>query len=101
MGGALLKPVPVAAACYEGPYKDASKCNYLLTTAKDGRFYLDDPLTVLTMWPQGNTCRLELRPTGNCTQGGYPSYVVNVTTVQQVQAAVNFARNNNIRLVIK
>jgi hypothetical protein len=36
-----------------------------------------------------------------CTLGGFPEYVVNVTSTAQVQLAVNFARNLNIRLVIK
>ena len=36
-----------------------------------------------------------------CTLGGFPEYVVNVSTAAQVQLAVNFARNLNIRLVIK
>ena len=40
-------------------------------------------------------------PDGNCTLGGFPVYSVNVSTVAQVQLAVNFARNANVRLVIK
>lgn len=36
-----------------------------------------------------------------CTTGGYPVYTVNVTNVAQIQLAVNFARERNIRLVIK
>ncbi|KAK3352463.1 hypothetical protein B0T25DRAFT_580383 [Lasiosphaeria hispida] len=64
-------------------------------------FYFDDPLTVITQWPQGNTCLAVQNATGNCTQGGFPVYVVNVTSVKHVQAAVNFARNNNVRVVIK
>jgi hypothetical protein len=40
-------------------------------------------------------------PNGNCTLGGFPSYVVNATNVAQIQLAVNFARNANLRLVIK
>lgn len=36
-----------------------------------------------------------------CLQGAYPTYVVNASTVAQVQLAVNFARNSNIRLVVK
>jgi hypothetical protein len=27
LGGALLRGIPPAAACYEGEFKDASKCN--------------------------------------------------------------------------
>jgi FAD/FMN-containing dehydrogenase len=36
-----------------------------------------------------------------CTLGGSPSYAVKVTNAAQVQLAVNFARNANLRLVIK
>lgn len=39
--------------------------------------------------------------TSTCTLGGYPSYVVNVSTVAQIQIAVNFARYFDIRLVVK
>lgn len=39
--------------------------------------------------------------TNTCLQGAYPSFVLNVSTVAQVQLAVNFARNSNIRLVVK
>ncbi|KAH8593963.1 FAD binding domain-containing protein [Bisporella sp. PMI_857] len=99
LGGALLKPQSLAAVCYSGPTFDSAKCTALQSDASSSRFYLDDPLTVLTAWPQGDTCPLPAQ--GNCTQGGSPEYVVNVTTVRQIQIAVNFARNKNIRLVIK
>lgn len=103
LGGALLRPVPAAAACYSGPFEDESRCDFLLQNATRSRFYLDDPLTVLTEWPEGDTCSLASSQTegSNCTQGGFPVYVVNATTVKHVQIAVNFARNKNIRLVIK
>lgn len=39
--------------------------------------------------------------TSVCTMGAYPTYVVNVSTVAQIQLAVNFARNANLRLVVK
>ncbi|GAB1316789.1 hypothetical protein MFIFM68171_06999 [Madurella fahalii] len=102
LGGALLKPLPPASVCYRtSPNFDAEACDFLINNASRTSFYFDDPLTVLTQWPQGNTCLLSQRQTGNCTQGGFPVYVVNATTVKHVQAAVNFARNKNIRLVIK
>ena len=101
LSGALLKPVPAAAVCYSGKYHDTAKCNFLLREASRTRFYSDDPLTVLTEWPEGNTCVATSRPVGNCTQGGFPVYVVNATTVKHIQLAVNFARNKNLRLVIK
>lgn len=99
--GALLKPVPAAAACYHGPNYDAAKCSHLVNNATDDNTFIDDPLTVLTQWTQGDSCWPSLNATGDCEHGGYPLYVVNATTVKHVQAAVNFARNRNIRLVIK
>jgi hypothetical protein len=102
LNGALLKPVPAAAVCYSGPYQNANQCNFLLRNTSSSRFYINDPLTVLTMWPEGDTCYASASTSGlSCTQGGFPSYVVNVTTVKQVQAAVNFARNKNLRLIVK
>jgi len=57
------------------------------------------------MWPlyQGKTCMPGTDPNalGECTQGGYSSYSINVKTVAQIQLAVNFARLSNLRLVIK
>ncbi len=102
IGGALLSPLPPASVCYRSsPNFNTEACSFLTNNASQTSFYLDAPLTILTQWPQGNTCLLEQSSTGNCTQGGYPTYVVNATSVKHVQAAVNFARNNNIRLVIK
>lgn len=66
-------------------------------------FSVNDPTS--TQWPlfQGLTCL----PPGfrnestTCTLGGYASYSTEVTNVAQIQLAVNFARNLNIRLVVK
>ncbi len=52
------------------------------------------------MWPlyEGLTCM----PTGaSCKLGGFPSYAVAATSVAQIQLAVNFARNANLRLIVK
>ena len=61
----------------------------------------DDPASILSQWASGNTCTPTSQPDSNCTQGGWPEYVVKATTVRHIQLAVNFARNQNIRLVIK
>ncbi len=101
LNGALLQPRPPGSVCYAGSSFDAAACSFLLGGVTSTTFYLDDPLTVLTQWPEGNACLPSLNAQGNCTQGGLPAYVVNATTVEHVQIAVNFARNNNLRLVIK
>ncbi|KAI1410467.1 FAD-binding domain-containing protein [Hypoxylon sp. FL1857] len=103
LGGALVQGIPPAAACYDGPYKDAAKCTFLMRNTSSNRFYINDPVTVLTEWPEGDTCPTTSQPLpgDNCTQGAFPVYVINATTVRQIQIGVNFARNKNLRLVIK
>jgi FAD/FMN-containing dehydrogenase len=62
----------------------------------------NDPTSI--MWPifEGRTCMPKYDTTGKtCTIGGYPEYAVKVTNVAQIQLAINFARNANLRLVIK
>ncbi|RYC61326.1 hypothetical protein CHU98_g4903 [Xylaria longipes] len=99
--GVLLNPKPAASPCYPGPDHDEDRCQFLVNGASSTRFWLDEPLTELTQWTQGSSCVATLAPVGNCTRGGFPEYVVNATTAKHVQFAVNFARDNNIRLVIK
>ncbi|KAI5917151.1 hypothetical protein F4810DRAFT_705118 [Camillea tinctor] len=102
LGGVLLKPVPLGAACYDGEHRDDAKCDFILNNASTSRVWINDPLSALTTWPAGDACYAVADTEGlECTQGGYPVYVVNASTVKHVQAAVNFARNKNLRLVIK
>ena len=102
LDGGLLKPSPPGAVCYpDNPLFNVAACDFLVNNASRTGFQFENPIAVGNVWPQGNTCPILVNPKGTCTQGGYPSYVVNATTVKHVQLAVNFARNNNIRLVIK
>jgi len=101
LGGVLLKPVPAPAVCYPGVYQNEAKCASLLSNQVISKDHFNDPLGLSTNWPAGNPCPAVEKPTGQCTQGGFPVYVVNATSVKHVQIAVNFARSRNIRLVIK
>lgn len=101
LGGALIKAVPPAAVCYDGPSRDEAACNILLFNATFNRYYINNPVNQFSEWPEGDTCHLRPASGESCTQGGFPTFVVNATTVKQIQMAVNFARNKNLRLVIK
>ncbi|KAI7768450.1 hypothetical protein LZL87_014133 [Fusarium oxysporum] len=80
----------VKASCYDslGVYNKA-------------RCRIADPTSV--MWPlyQGCTCQPGKKVEGNCTLGGYPSYVVDAQNVAHLQLAINLARLLNMQLVIK
>jgi hypothetical protein len=104
VNGALLAPRPPGSVCYKSsPTFDLARCDFLVNNASTANpnFWFQDPISVLVNWPQGNTCIATKNATGDCTQGAFPSVVVNATTVGQVQGAVSFARKKNLRLVIK
>ncbi|KAF2683368.1 FAD/FMN-containing isoamyl alcohol oxidase-like protein MreA [Lentithecium fluviatile CBS 122367] len=100
--GALIPTIPLASACYKnwGVY-DPAKCAAIAKSFTDPYLHEADPTS--NMWPifQGKTCLAFDRPNGTCSLGSYPTYAVNVSSVAHIQLALNFARNANLRLVIK
>ncbi|KKY20385.1 putative fad binding domain-containing protein [Diplodia seriata] len=104
--GALIKSVPHASVCYEGPYYDEASCATITANWTNSYIHDDDPIEMLSPVYQGLTCQ---PPTlyegginsGNCTLGGYPAYAVAATNVKQIQAAVKFAGETGVRFVIK
>ncbi|KAH8601623.1 hypothetical protein B0O99DRAFT_562194 [Bisporella sp. PMI_857] len=103
-GGALIKTIPIAAPCYPGPAFNQTRCDIITMQWGLSDLHMEDPTSMMSPLWQGRTCfppRILPAPSGNCTLGGYPAYALNVTTIEQVQLGVNFARNRNIRLVVK
>ncbi|KAH7309755.1 hypothetical protein B0I35DRAFT_397862 [Stachybotrys elegans] len=101
-GGALIKTVPLGSACYPGRLYNAATCEFLVNNWNDSDTHIVDPTSVMSPLFQGATCEpSEAAFGGECTLGGFPSYSLNVTSVAQIQLAVNFARNTNVRLVVR
>jgi hypothetical protein len=102
LDGVLLHPSPLASPCYPGLTYNPSLCTFIEANFANTSLHASDPTSVVAYWPEGNTC---LPPDGSgnstCTNAGLPEYVVNVSTVRDVQLAVNYARNQNLRLVVK
>ncbi|KAF5238279.1 hypothetical protein FAUST_5646 [Fusarium austroamericanum] len=101
-GGALIKTVPIGASCYDSfGVKNEARCRHIVDQWSNSSLHIADPTSI--MWPiyQGRTCMPGDKPDGNCTLGGFPSYVVDAHNVAHIQLAVNLARSLNLRLVIK
>jgi hypothetical protein len=104
LGGALIKAVPQASVCYFNGTRqhDEAACTKLAGNWTNSYTHLDDPIEMFSPVYQGVTCQpTSLYDSGECTQGGYPTYTVNASTTAQLQLAVNFARNTGVRFVIK
>lgn len=58
---------------------------------------------IANLWPlyTNNTCLPGNDPSGQCTLGYYGPYVLMAKTAEHIQAGVNFARERNLRLVIR
>lgn len=122
LGGGLTETIPYAASCYDTfGNRNTSKCDFITNNWINASIYqydhvlsiksrsllipnsTEDPTSVNAVLFQGATC---MPPTlvpskSGCTIGGYPTYSVSIRNVAQIQLAVNFARNLNLRLVIK
>ncbi|KAI5847055.1 hypothetical protein DFP73DRAFT_592899 [Morchella snyderi] len=102
VSGRLIKVVPLASVCYESePDYDAEKCTYVTDNWMSASLHVSDPASIMAPLFSNNTCLPTSDPTASCTQGFYPSYAINVTDYTHAQAGINFARKNNIRLVVK
>ncbi|ORY57253.1 uncharacterized protein BCR38DRAFT_461393 [Pseudomassariella vexata] len=62
---------------------------------------INQPAEFLNMYFNNYTCDSFTPKSKPCELGNYVSYVVNVTGAADVQAAIAFAKKNNVRLVIK
>lgn len=99
LGGVLLKPDPPAAPCHAShPAYNLDKCNEVKLRWNSSLWHSDNPVSSLFQNLNGYSC---LPNSATCSSEGYPIYVVNATTALHVRAAVNFARERNLRLNIK
>jgi hypothetical protein len=87
VGGRLIKVQPLLAACASGP--DGASCQDMLKNLRNPYFVGDQPgATQTSGWV-------------DAWMSAPSAYAVAARTTADVVAAVNFARDNNVRLVIK
>lgn len=88
LGGVLIKPVPLAAACYHENGTHDAACDAIKQRLWNYDFHHADPVSV--MWNQYSNFTCLPNPATPCSSRGYPAYVVDASTVKHVQHAVNF-----------
>ncbi|KAF9443164.1 hypothetical protein P691DRAFT_680098 [Macrolepiota fuliginosa MF-IS2] len=105
----LIRPVPPASACY--PVGNPSgDCSNVQQNWFNGTWRSDQPgayeftnFGTYTNSANGSISGCYLNTTLGlpCEQGSVPPIGVDVRTVEDVQAAVRFAGNHNLRMVVK
>lgn len=100
LSGRLLKPPPPGAVCHPGqPTYNAAACPSVQAGWLTSIYHSDDPVSTIQNNWNNDTCLPY--PTDPCSGEGYPIYVVNATSAEDVKKGVDFARENNVRLIVK
>lgn len=61
----------------------------------------DSPTSIAAPYFQNQSCDPFTAQSSPCQIGDYPVYTINVTKASDAIAGLNFAKSNNVRLVIK
>ncbi|KAJ2915381.1 hypothetical protein MD484_g5019, partial [Candolleomyces efflorescens] len=105
LGGNLQKVVPDAAVCYntfEGTntYNQAA-CQDVTRNFNGQDWQSDRAVSNHWMLWTNNTCLPTTNRNAVCSLGYLPRYVIMAKTRDHIKAGIDFARNNNIRLIIR
>lgn len=100
VGGRLVATVPIGSPCHDPNY-DAAACAALKASWYTPEPHLDSSSSVMQTYFANQTCDPFTATSKPCLLGNYVNYAVDVSSSDQVIAAVNFSRDNNIRFVIR
>ncbi|KFA66959.1 hypothetical protein S40285_05754 [Stachybotrys chlorohalonatus IBT 40285] len=104
VNGRLIASVPLGSVCHDAPFNNynADACARLQNTwNKTSLAHMNDPSDVFNMWFKNYTCSPFTPRSQPCELGNLVSYVIDVSSADDVRAGISFAREHNIRLVIK
>ena len=98
--GRLIKSVPPGAVCHpEQATYNAITCPAVQAGFLTSIWHSNDPVSSIVNNWNNDTCLPY--PTVPCSGEGYPVYVVNASSKEDVKAGVDFARQWNVRLIVK
>ncbi|KAF2839188.1 FAD binding domain-containing protein [Patellaria atrata CBS 101060] len=105
VGGRLEKVIPPPAVCFKSfegkPTYNAAACEKLKTDWLSQQWHTDQQVDNMWNYYANTTCIPPGNPNEPCLLGNYPAYVIMATTKEHIKAGVDFARKNNIRLLIR
>lgn len=100
LSGRLLKPSPPGAVCHQHqPTYDPAACPVVAADWLTSAWQAENPIGTICNNFNNDTCLPNA--TYPCSGEGYPVYVVNATQAEDVKHGVDFARQHNIRLIVK
>ncbi|KAE8355145.1 hypothetical protein BDV28DRAFT_58219 [Aspergillus coremiiformis] len=103
VSGKLIKNTPPAISCYPGPYQNDAECAYVYARWYNSSFQSLEPVGYI--YPTDDSCPPVDLNSGqkpkSCTLGPAPVYTINATEPEDLAMGLAFAKQNNIRLVVR
>jgi hypothetical protein len=100
VSGRLLQPAPPGAVCHpsQSTYNLAT-CPIVAAEWFTVDLYANDPIS--NAWPNWNNDSCLPSALDPCSGEGYPIFAVNATCAEDIKMGIDFARENNVRIVVK
>ncbi|KAK8218771.1 hypothetical protein IWZ01DRAFT_463799 [Phyllosticta capitalensis] len=98
--GRLMLNVPLAHVCHD-PFYNQEECEYLKEQWILSPVHETSSTSVMAPWFQNASCDPFTPRQQPCELGNYPIYSINVSSAHDVAAGLSFAREMNIRLVVR
>jgi hypothetical protein len=104
LSGKLIFNRPIARPCYPGAGYSGQLCQDISSDWSTNSWLAQFPTGY--SYPTLETCPAINATLGvdhypQCDLGNYPVYTVNATQAKDIAAGIQFAKDNNVRLVIK
>ncbi|KAK8122050.1 hypothetical protein PG984_010720 [Apiospora sp. TS-2023a] len=100
VGGRLVATVPLGSPCHDPAY-DEQACAGLRDQWLDSGIHMQSSSSVMAPFFANQSCDPFQPRDVPCTLGNYVRFAVNATGPEDVQAAVKFAQEHEVRLVIR
>lgn len=103
VGGRLIATVPQASVCHTTPYAnyDEAACSALRQEWGVAQTFELKPAEFMNAYYQNQSCDPFTDVSRPCDLGNYASYSIDVTSAEDVLAGLQFAKDKNLRLVVK
>ncbi|EEA18648.1 hypothetical protein TMatcc_010808 [Talaromyces marneffei ATCC 18224] len=113
VSGQLIQTVPMGSVCHYEPFGNYNKtaCDELrkdwdfrhwkFKVWEMGQIHVNHPSEIMNPYYQNRSCDPFTSANTPCELGNYASYSINVTSARDVVAGIQFAKEKNIRLVVK
>ncbi|XDG05843.1 hypothetical protein ABKA04_005458 [Annulohypoxylon sp. FPYF3050] len=100
VGGRLIATVPLGTPCHGDTYNE-TQCQELRGAWNLADTHIASSSSIMAEFFANQSCEPFLPREARCIDGTYVRYAVNASNVPDYQATIAFARDHNIRLIIR